>query len=243
MKRLRSYLLVGSLICIACLGCGCKPESLVSTEDEIELGSRAAAQVEKQYKVAQDAAVNQLVTTIGQAMAAQAQRPGIEYKFKVLENKEVNAFALPGGWIYINSGLVDAISDDRDMLAGVLGHEVAHVAARHHAEMMGRSTLFGIAIGAFTKGNAQQWASLFANLNLLRWSRKHELEADRLAIQYTFKSGHYSPDGVLRLLELLKKQGDESKFAPFLRTHPLTEDRIERAKYWIGEYRAGRGPA
>jgi len=237
-----SLALLAAAAAISVISGGCAPKSLVSTEDEIAVGQRAAAQVEREYKVSQDAAVNQRVTTIGQTLAAQGARPGIEYKFKVLEGKDINAFALPGGWIYVFSGLLDAVGSDNDMLAAVIGHEIGHVAARHHADIMGRSQLYGIAIAVFTKGNTQDWASFFANLNLLRWSRKHELESDRLAVKYLYQSKRYDPNGVVRLLELLKQKSGDSRFLAFLRTHPLTEDRIERAKYWVAQYEAGKGP-
>lgn len=242
MHTSKRFLLLVVILTVAGLSAGCRPATLVSTQDEIEVGRRASAQVEAEYTVVTDPAVNRLVNDIGRTLAAQAARQDVEYTFKVLDDPSVNAFALPGGWIYLFSGLIDTIGTDRDMLAAVIGHEIGHIADRHHAEMMGRATIYGIAIGVLTSGNMQQWANVFANLHLLRWSRRHELVADRLAIEYTFKSGPYQPEGVIRLLELLQERGGESRFLPFLRTHPLTEDRIERAKFWVVEYRAGRAP-
>lgn len=240
MSRLRSATLLLVVVIAAGLTAGCRPASLVSTQDEIEVGRSAAAQIEREYTVVTDPAVNRLVDGIGQNLAAQAaQREGITYKFGVLQDQSVNAFALPGGWIYLYSGLIDAVGNDQNVLAAVIAHEIGHVAARHHAEMMGRSAIYGIAVGVLTSGNVQQWANVFANLTLLRWSRKHELESDRLAVEYTYRSGRYQPEGVVRLLQLLQEKGGESRFLPFLQTHPLTGDRVERAQYWIQYYRQG----
>lgn len=243
MRRSNRFILLIAAIFIAAFSAGCKPESLVSTQAEVDVGRQAAEQVERQYKVSTDPALNQLVTNMGQTLATQAApRTGIQYKFKVLESKEVNAFALPGGWVYVFTGMVDAIGNDHDMLAAVMGHEIGHVAARHHAQIMGRSTLYGIGIAVLTKGSTTNWANFFANLNLLRWSRKDEYIADQLAVEYLYKGRQYDPNGVIRLLEMLKKQGGNSKFASFLRTHPLTQDRIDRAKYWVQQYQQTGGP-
>ncbi|MBI2843715.1 MAG: M48 family metalloprotease [Armatimonadetes bacterium] len=218
---------------------GCAPESLVSTSDEVAVGRQAAAEVEATYPVSRDPAANQLVNDIGRHLLSQTQpRQGIEYTFKVLDVNDVNAFALPGGWIYINRGLIDQTRGNRDQLAGVIAHEIGHVQAKHHAEMMGRSALYGIAIGALTKGNVTQWANLFANLNLLSWSRKHEYEADTLAIDYTFAS-RYNAQGIIDFFRVLQAEQGRGRTPAFLRTHPLTEDRIERAQAYLNRKKSG----
>lgn len=220
---------------------GCPPEKLVSTSDEVSIGRQAAAEVEAQYPVNRDPRLNQLVNNIGQDLLRQTTpRQGIQYTFRVLDVSEVNAFSLPGGWIYVNKGLIDATGGNVDQLAGVIAHEIAHVQARHHAELMGRSTLYGIAIGTLTKGNTTQWVSFFANLNLLRWSRSHEYESDRLAVDYTLPS-RYNAQGIIDFFRVLQARTGRGATPEFLRTHPLTEDRIERAQAYLNERRGQMG--
>jgi len=209
----------------------------VSTNDEVTIGRQSAAEIEAKYPVSRDARLNQLVNNIGQELLRHTTpRQGIQYTFKVLDVSDINAFSLPGGWIYVNRGLIDATGGNTDQLAGVIAHEIAHVQARHHAELMGRSTLYGIAIGTLTKGNTTQWVNFFANLNLLRWSRVHEYEADKLAIDYTFPS-RYNAQGIIDFFGVLQERSGRGSTPEFLRTHPLTEDRIERAQNYLNEKR------
>jgi predicted Zn-dependent protease len=220
---------------------GCAPEKLISTSQEVSIGRQSAAEVEAQYPVSRDPRLNQLVNTIGQDLLRQTTpRKGITYTFRVLDISEINAFSLPGGWIYVDRGLIDATGGNINELAGVIAHEIGHVQARHHAELMGRSELYGIAIGTLTKGNTAQWVSFFANLNLLRWSRSQEYEADKLAIDYTFNS-RYNAQGIIDFFRVLETRVGRGSTPEFLRTHPLTEDRIERAQAYLNEKRRQMG--
>lgn len=210
----------------------------MSTSDEVSIGRQSAAEIESRYPVSRDARLNQLVNGIGQELLRQTTpRQGIQYTFKVLDVSDINAFSLPGGWIYVNKGLIDATGGNTDQLAGVIAHEIAHVQARHHAELMGRSALYGIAIGTLTKGNTTQWVNYFANLNLLRWSRVHEYESDRLAVDYTLPS-RYNAQGIIDFFRVLQARSSRGATPEFLRTHPLTEDRIERAQAYLNEKKA-----
>ncbi|HUV04628.1 MAG TPA: M48 family metallopeptidase [Armatimonadota bacterium] len=228
------------------LGCsllaGCKPKSLVSTSQEVEIGREASQQIEHQYPVNKDPQLNQLVTQIGQNLAAYSDRQDIQYKFKILDLKEVNAISLPGGWIYVHRGLIDATKGNRNELAGVIAHEIGHVAARHHADMIGRQTYAAILIGTLTKGDVRQIAGIFADISLLRWSRKHEYEADRLGIKYMFRSKSHDPEGLIGFFDkLLQMQGHEpSEFEQIFRTHPVTSERIARARAYLADLRAGK---
>ena len=232
------------LLVAVVLAAGCKPESLVSTSQEVEVGRQASQELEQKYPVNKDPQLNALVSDIGQYMAPRSSRTGIQYTFKVLDLKDVNAVSLPGGWVYVYKGLIDSIGGpnnvDKDLLAAVIAHEVGHVAARHHAQMMGRAELYGITIAVATKGKTQQWVNFFANLNLLHYSRKDEFEADKLAIDYTFSS-KYNPDGIVQFLKQLqaKSKGEPSKFEAFFRTHPGTADRITKAEEYLVKLRAG----
>jgi predicted Zn-dependent protease len=240
-KRCHAIALIFLLGCSLLLA-GCKPKSLVSTSQEVEIGREASQEIERQYPVNKDPQLNQLVTQIGQNLAPYSDRQDIEYKFKILDLKEVNAISLPGGWIYVYKGLIDATKADRDELAGVIAHEIGHIAARHHADMIGRQTYAAILLGTLTKGDIRQIAGIFADISLLRWSRKHEYEADRLGIKFMYRSKGYDPEGLISFFDkLLQMQGHEpSEFEQIFRTHPVTSERIARARAYLADLRAGK---
>ena len=229
---------------------GCKPESLVSASQEIDIGRQAAQQVESQYPVNKDSQLNALVNNIGQTLVACSDRQDIKYTFKILDVKEVNAFSLPGGWIYVNKGLIDEAKGNNDELAGVIAHEIGHVAARHHAAMMGRELQANILIGTLTKGDVSTLASIAANFSLLRWSRKQEYEADELGIEEMWRCRNkdpqlYDAQGLIDFFGTLqaKQKKEPSKFQQALSTHPVTAERIKRAQEYLNDLKAGRASA
>ncbi|MDI6828337.1 MAG: M48 family metallopeptidase, partial [Armatimonadota bacterium] len=225
----RMFITFCVLILSALLVCGCKPESLVSKSQEIEIGKEASRQIESKYPVNKDPALNALVNQIGQDLAQRcSDRPDITYTFKILDIKDVNAISLPGGWVYVYKGLIDETKDKPDQLAGVIAHEIGHIAARHHAQMLGREIQAQILIGTLTKGQTQEIASIFANLQFLRWSRVQEFEADRLGIKYMYRCRQYDPQGLINFFNyLLSKQKDKpSRFEQIFLTHPVTSERI-----------------
>src|SRR5688572_29346141 len=114
------------------LGC---PSVEVSESDERELGSESAAQVDSQYSVVDDAVITQFVATLGRSMTSHTSRADLDWVFKVVNTPEVNAFALPGGFVYVTRGLIE-FSDRQDMLAGVMGHEIGHVVRRHSVKQL-----------------------------------------------------------------------------------------------------------
>ena len=221
---------------------GCSPKQLVSTSQEISIGRQASQEVESQYKVDPDTKLNAMVNNIGQNLVRFSDRQDITYTFKVLDVKDVNAFSLPGGWVYINKGLIDETNGNRDQLAGVIAHEIGHIAARHHAEMIGRQTYASILIGTLTKGQMTQYASIFANLSLLQWSRQQEYQADRLGIIEMYRSKMYDPDGLINFFNnLLKIEGKPpSQFEQIFRTHPVTKDRIVKARQLLADLKSGK---
>lgn len=239
--RKRRHAIALVLLSIACSLplAGCKPEKLVSRSQEIQIGEEASREIEKQYKVSEDPQLNELVNQIGQHLVQYSDRQDIEYTFKVLDLKDVNAISLPGGWVYIYKGLIDDTKGDVNELAGVIAHEIGHIAARHHAEMIGRQTYASLLIGTLTKGDIRDIAGIFANISLLRWSRKHEYEADRLGVKYTYQSA-YQPEGLIAFLNrLLEMQGHESsEFEQIFRTHPVTSERVKRAEEYMTGLRA-----
>ena len=240
-RRRVSMLLIFAAMIAATLA-GCKPESLVSTSQEVDIGRQSAQQVERQYPVNRDPELNRLVNTMGQNLAACSPRQDVEYTFKILDIKEINAVSLPGGWIYVYRGLIDQTRNNPDQLAGVIAHEIGHVAARHHADMIGRETYAGIIVQTIGGGDIQQWANIFANLTLLRWSRKNEYDADELGLDIMYKCRQYNPQGLVNFFNLLQeRQGrDLSDFEQMFSTHPVTSERMKRAQQHLDDLNAGR---
>ena len=222
--------LMAALISVALVGC--EPKDLVSTGDEIEIGRQAAGQIESKYQIETDPAANRLVNGIGQTLLRGINaRPGITYRFKVVRDPAVNAFSLPGGWIYVQTGLINATRGNTSQLAGVMAHEIAHVQARHSAQMIGRQSIYGTAIGAFTKGDTARIASIFANVQMLQYSRAEEHQADKLAIDYLLPSP-YDPQGLINFFKLLMRS-EGSGSPEFLRSHPLSKDRVDRLQAYL----------
>lgn len=227
---------------------GCNTGSMVSTDQEIAVGRQSAQEVESQYRVISGTSDAREIQAIGARLAAVRTRRDITYQFKLIRNTEVNAFALPGGWIYVDSGLMDLLNKSSvpggypgnltktDMLAGVLAHEMGHVEARHQAKMMGRSEIYGVALATLGNSNTQQWASVFANINLLQYSRADENEADALGVKYAAESG-YNPYGLVAFLDLLNKTSGGGGGPAFLRTHPSTPERLERTRKLAAQYK------
>ena len=199
------------------VGCATNPVSggqdfvLMSEEEEIALGHQAQKQVLQNYQPYRDPALQARVERIGQELAAQSHRPDLAYHFTLLDSEEVNAFALPGGYIYITRGLLVYLESDAE-LAAVLGHEIGHVTARHSVrqDSAQTATRLGVAVASiFTPGYAGAaaggLAGAFGGALLSGYGREHELEADRLGAEYLAQVG-YDPDALLRVIGTLKDQ-------------------------------------
>lgn len=226
---------------------GCDTSKLVSTQQEVEVGQQAARQVESENRVLTGTSDARRVEEIARRVTLHTDRKDVTYTVKLLDKNEVNAVALPGGYMYVYSGLLPFLEqnkgvlssgnydgakvDTNDVLACVIAHEAAHVSARHHARTMGRSAVYGAAISALNKGNVQQWAAVFANIDMLRYSRSEEYEADRLGAVFA-KRASYSPWGMVAFLDMLanNSSGRRSDLENILSTHPPTVDRIKRAR-------------
>ncbi|MBP6965087.1 MAG: M48 family metalloprotease [Armatimonadetes bacterium] len=242
MLRRRHIAALALLLAVAMsLTAGCKPQNIISTSEEVEIGKEAAAKIEKEHPVNKDPQLNRLVTGMGQNLVRYSKRQDIQYTFKILDHDEVNAVSLPGGWIYVYKGLIDATKNEPDQLAGVIAHEIGHVAARHHADMIGRQVFAGVLVQTLTRGDTQQWAGLFANLSLLSWSREHEFEADKLGVNYTFQSKQYAPEGLIGFFAVLegRAKSNPSKFEQMFRTHPVNSERIKRANEYLAKLKSG----
>ncbi len=238
---------VAALVALAfalAAGCSVNPVSrrpevvLVSAEKEAELGAEAAKQVEAEMGFVSDAGLNAYVRSVGGRVAAYAPREGLTWKFAIVDMDEPNAFALPGGWVYVSRGILE-LANSEDELANVIAHEVVHVAARHHAERHARATgvgilaLPGLLVGSIIPGLAGDLVKApFAAAGagaLAGYSRDQEREADQLGQQIAAQAG-YDPGALAHFLESLTKatdlRVDTPRRAPsWLDTHPSTAGR------------------
>jgi beta-barrel assembly-enhancing protease len=187
---------------------------LLSVRDEISLGRKAQQDVRRQIPALRDATINRYLDTLGAQLARRADGPRYPYSFDIANRRDINAFALPGGPIWVHRGLIDAAQNEAQ-LAGVIAHEIAHVANRHAAEQITKGTFTNVGLGllaAFLGDGrgaqaAQLGAGLAANAVMMKFSRDHERDADLKALGYMKRAG-YDPRGMVEFLQLLRaRQG------------------------------------
>ena len=218
-----------------------KGVNFYSIEKEIALGKGLAQQVEREAKIVDDPVISEYVNRLGQNLVRNSDAK-VPFTIKVIDTEEVNAFALPGGFFFVNSGLI-LKADSEAELAGVMAHEIAHVAARHGTRQATRGEIAQLAtiplifMGGWTGYGIQQAASVAIPIGFLSFSRGFESEADLLGLEYMYKSG-YDPGAFVDFFEKIqslekKKPGTMAKV---FSTHPMTEDRIRTAQKNIQEY-------
>lgn len=231
LGRLRAPLLV------AILSSACS----VSQDQEVAIGQQNAEEINAKLPLVHDSAVVDYVQQLGTTIARTTSRADLDWRFFVVDSKEVNAFALPGGFVYVNRGLIEH-ADELDELAGTLGHEIGHVVRRHSVKQMAQGTKANIGIGlactltrlcnsdiartAIQVGGAAYFA---------RYSRQDEAEADSEAVFNVTRAG-FDPNGIPKLFEKLV---EERRTAPlridaFFASHPMEEDRIRATQREIG---------
>ncbi len=221
------------------VGCGEGVGNWYSIEKQVQMGKQFAAQVESSVKLINDPVITEYVNRVGQNLVRNSDAK-VPFTIKVIDSDEVNAFALPGGFFYVNSGLILA-ADNESELAGVMAHEIAHVAACHAAREQTRGQLASLAtiplifVGGGIGYGVYNAASIALPMTFLRFSRNFEAEADYLGMQYMYKSG-YDPQSFIAFFEKLEAQ--EKKKPGFLSkafsTHPQTPDRIKMSQEEIG---------
>ncbi len=239
MKKFIILLLIFSISCVT-TGPGGKTDFImISTAEEVEIGQQVASGVESQEKLLKNSSVQNYVNSVGQKIVRVCDRRDVNYKFKVIDKDEINAFACPGGFIYIYTGLLDVL-DNEAQLAGVLAHEVSHLVARHSVKKLqniyGYSILAQIALGDKTEGVAGDIINVAAMLILQGYSRDNEFEADRYGILY-MKNAGYNPKGMIQVFEKFEKmEGSSSSTAlNLLASHPAPADRIRKGQTKISE--------
>jgi len=209
-----------------------------SIESEVRLGKQIAQQVEASVKLVQDPVVTEYVNRVGQNLVRNSDAK-VPFTIKVIDSEEINAFALPGGFFYVNSGLILA-ADEEAEIAGVMAHEIAHVAARHAMRQQTRGNMANIAsiplifVGGGIGLAARSAASLALPMSFLSFSRSFETEADYLGMQYMYKAG-YDPQAFISFFEKIqaKEKKKPGSLAKAFSTHPQTPDRIEKSQQEI----------
>jgi len=209
-----------------------------SLETEIKIGKQYAMQVENSVKMVQDPVVNEYVNRIGQNLVRNSDAQ-VPFTIKVIDSDEVNAFALPGGFFYVNSGLILA-ADEEAELAGVMAHEIAHVCARHAMRQMTRAnwanigTIPLIFVGGGIGYAVYEAAGLGLPLTFMKFQRNFEAEADYLGLQYMYKTG-YDPQAFISFFEKIqaKEKRKPGTLSKAFASHPQTPDRIEKSQHEI----------
>lgn len=242
-------LLVISAFVFVLIGCATVPYTdraqimMVSEAEESQLGATLFTEVKKGSKMSTESRMNSTVTEVGNKIAAAADRPGYKWEFVVIEDKTVNAFALPGGKVAFHTGIMPVCADENGV-AAVMGHEVAHVLARHGSERMSQQqalSIGGVALMAalsssspVVKEGVFQAYGLGAQVGvILPFSRSHELEADKIGMILMAKAG-YDPRHAVSFWErMLEKKNGSSSTPAFLSTHPSDRKRIDELKEFL----------
>jgi len=226
---------------------------LMSEKREIEIGTEEHAKVITSTAMYSDEELLAYVRQVGQRVAAVSHRPDLEYHFNVVDSPEINAFALPGGYVYVNRGLLSYMNSEAE-LAAVLAHEIGHITARHAVQQQARGKLARSAAGiggivtavatgsGYIGSEISQIASIWAQSGLSGFGREHELEADSLGAEYLVAAG-YDPNAVIEVVSVLKNQEDFNKlvnngqgsYHGLFATHPRNDKRLQEAVAAVGE--------
>lgn len=209
----------------------------ISEEEEIQLGKSAAEQVERENRLVKNRKVAGYVQKLGERLARRSDRPGLKYQFKVIEKDDANAFALPGGFIYLHQGILQ-IAENESEVAGVLAHEIAHVSERHGIEQVKKAQRIGLGLAALdlifgrNRGTGENLAALGAQLAaqgvFFKYSRDAEREADRKGVEILRKNGT-NPRGMVTLFQRMEslRERNPGRVESFFSSHPSLRERQE----------------
>jgi predicted Zn-dependent protease len=220
-------IIAGMLVAVTVAGCG------VSTQQEVELGTQYAQQINSQLPIVQDPEVNRYINVLGDSIARLTARGDLPWQFFIVNSAEVNAFAVPGGFIYVNRGLIDRAKNLSE-LAGVLGHEIGHVVKRHSIKQMQQQqgAQIGVTLGCVLLNVCNsQIAGTAINVAggaiFAKFSRDDETQADEVGIDNVVRAG-ISPKGIPEMFQILldERQTDPGSVELWFGTHPTEESRI-----------------
>ncbi len=237
---------------LAVAGCATNPATgerqlaLISESEEIQMGREAAQQVEATMSLYDDADLQAYVDRVGRTLAAVSERPDLPWSFKVVDDAVVNAFALPGGFIYVTRGIMTEFTSEAE-LAAVLGHEIGHVTARHSVQQLSRAQLGGLVlgVGSVLSEDVRRFGGLAQTglgLLFLSYGREDEHQADMLGVRYALRDG-YDPRQAVEVHRMLQRQTEArggSGAPTWLATHPSSADRIERLSAQVDTIPASR---
>lgn len=222
---------------------GCASAASVSPQQEAQIGAQASADVNRQLPIVNNSAISSYINELGNSIAQRADQRGIRYHFYVVNSDVVNAFALPGGYVYLNRGLIERAGNMSEV-AGVLAHEIGHVVERHGIERMARANNVGLGANLAyillgRQPGAIEQAAVGAGLQgafIAPHSRAAEREADAVAIRYLVASG-INPNGMVTMFEKLQRERRSSPnaVAQWFSTHPLEEERIQNTRNAIAQ--------
>jgi predicted Zn-dependent protease len=219
---------IGVLMVAAAL-CGCA----VSQQQEIQMGQQYSQQIAKELPLINDPEIVRYINVLGDSIAKLTPRGDLDWHFYVVDSKEVNAFAVPGGFVYVNRGLIER-ADQMDELAGVLGHEIGHVVKRHSVKQMQQMqganigiTLACVLTGVCNAPGASDAINVAGGAVFAKFSRQDEAEADDQGFQNVINAG-ISPEGMVTMFQklLAERRSKPAGVAAWFATHPLEEDRI-----------------
>ncbi|MFA5275318.1 MAG: Maf and M48 domain-containing protein [Candidatus Omnitrophota bacterium] len=248
LKKLNIRVLIFLLLTVSIYGCSTEYNIVTkeqesyyySTDKEVQMGKAINKQVFEQFKLADDPLLQKRVEDIGKKIAAVCDRKEIDYHFYVLNEEDVNAFSLPGGYVYIFKGLIEKSGKDDSELAGVIAHEIGHIVARHSIKRLQGEQLYSVlrvlTVVAPGTADAGAAADIAVTELMLGYSREDEFLADKLGAKYLKLAG-YDPRGMIRFLAKLQEVDKRRPLQPisYYKTHPYIPDRVRVVKGELGE--------
>jgi predicted Zn-dependent protease len=227
-------LIAGAVLSVTIAGCG------VSTQQEVEMGAQGAQQVNAQLPIIQDPEVNRYLNVVGDSIARLTSRADLDWHFYIVNSNDFNAFALPGGFIYVNRGVIER-SDKLDQFASVLAHEIAHVVLRHSVKQMEQMqganvgvTIACVLTNICSSGAAQTGINVVGSAVFAKFSRDDEAQADAAGVEELVRTG-INPNGMPEMFEklLAERQSRPTGVETWFTDHPLEEDRVRATREQI----------
>ncbi len=235
LKRVMSFFILSAFM----IGCAINPVtgkrelSLISEDQEIAMGREYDPQISQMYGVYDNPKLRKYVDDIGQKMVKISHRPNLKYEIKVMDSPVINAFAVPGGYVYITRGILAYLNNEAE-LAGVMGHEIGHITAKHSVNQQSKAQLaqLGLGLGSALIEGFDQYAGLAqqaTGLLFLKFGRDDETQSDKLGVEYSSKVGYDSHEMANFFKVLDNMRGDTGNSLPdFLSTHPNPVDRVKK---------------